>query len=85
MAEALTAQGTSLASSIMENSSTIRSFAFNEESNVSIHDDACIARLVQIFADDRADSERVTLETWKRRGLLARAQELAAALFEDQV
>ena len=62
-----------------------RSFALNEESNVSIHDDACIERLVQIFADDRAVSERVTLEAWKRRGLLAQTQELAAALFEDQV
>ena len=62
-----------------------RSFAFNEESNVSIHDDACIERLVQIFADDRAVSERVTLDGWKRRGLIARAEELVAALFEDQV
>ena len=62
-----------------------RSFAFNEESNVSIHDDACIERLVAIFAEDRAVSERVTLDAWKRRGLFARAQELVAALFEDQV
>jgi cardiolipin synthase len=62
-----------------------RSFAFNEESNVSIHDDACIERLVQIFADDRAVSERVTHQAWKGRGLLARSQELVAALFEDQV
>ena len=62
-----------------------RSFAFNEESNVSIHDRACVARLVRIFADDLAVSDRVTLDGWKRRGVATRAQELVAALFEDQV
>ena len=35
-----------------------RSFAFNEESNVSIHDRACVTRLVTIFNDDLAVSER---------------------------
>ena len=39
----------------------------------------------EIFAEDRAVSERVTLDAWKRRGLVTRAQELVAALFEDQV
>ena len=62
-----------------------RSFAFNEESNVSVHDPACIRRLVAIFAEDIAVSERVVFENWKRRGLIARTQELVAALFEDQV
>jgi len=62
-----------------------RSFAFNEESNVSIHDRACVKRLVEIFADDLAVSEPVTLERWNRRGVAARAQEVVAALFEDQV
>ncbi len=62
-----------------------RSFAFNEESNVSIHDRGCVARLVRIFADDLAVSDRVTLDAWQRRGVVTRAQELLAALFEDQV
>jgi cardiolipin synthase len=62
-----------------------RSFAFNEESNVSVHDQRCIARLVGIFQDDRTVSERVMLEAWRRRGIWARSQELAASLFEDQV
>ncbi len=62
-----------------------RSFAFNEESNVSIHDAACVKRLVTIFAEDLAVSERVTLEEWRKRGVVTRAQELVAALFEDQV
>ena len=62
-----------------------RSFAFNEESNVSLHDPASIRRLTAIFHDDLAVSERVTLDGWRRRGVVARAQETVAALFEDQV
>ena len=65
-----------------------RSFALNEESNVSIHDDACIARHGRRSSPNgiRAASERVTLDAWKRRGLFARAAgKLVAALFEDQV
>ena len=62
-----------------------RSFAFNEESNVSIHDRACVRRLVAIFEEDLAVSDRVTLDAWQRRGVFAKAQELVAALFEDQV
>ena len=38
-----------------------------------------------IFDEDLAVSDRVTLEAWRRRGVFAKAQELVAALFEDQV
>ena len=62
-----------------------RSFAFNEESNVSFHDRRVRRRLVQIFDDDRAVSERVTLDAWSRAACSRRPQELVAALFEDQV
>jgi cardiolipin synthase len=62
-----------------------RSFAFNEESTVSLHDRGCVTRLVAIFAEDLAVSDRVTLDSWRRRGLVARTEELVAALFEDQV
>jgi cardiolipin synthase len=62
-----------------------RSFAFNEESNVSVHDPACIRRMVDIFDEDIAVSDPLTLERWRRRGVIARGQELVAALFEDQV
>ena len=63
-----------------------RSFAFNEESNVSIHDRACVRRLVTIFDDDLAVSEpRHARRVDAPRRLVARAQELVAALFEDQV
>jgi cardiolipin synthase len=62
-----------------------RSFAFNEESNVSVHEPACVARMVSIFRDDVAVSDRVTLDAWRRRGIRARAEEIVASLFEDQV
>ena len=62
-----------------------RSFAFNEESNVSVCDRTCVQRLVAIFEEDLAVSDRVTLEAWRRRGVVAKAQEFVAALFEDQV
>jgi cardiolipin synthase len=62
-----------------------RSFAFNEESNVSLHDRASVERLLAIFDDDLAVSERVTLDAWRRRGVAWRASEVLAALFEDQV
>jgi cardiolipin synthase A/B len=62
-----------------------RSFAFNEESNVSFHDRRLIEELEQIFMDDLAASDRVTLERWRARSVAARAQEIVASLFEDQV
>ena len=61
-----------------------RSFAFNEESNVSFHDRALCGGW-RTLLDDLAVSDRVTLEAWQRRGVLARAQELVASLLEDQV
>jgi cardiolipin synthase A/B len=62
-----------------------RSFAFNEESNVSFHDRALVRQLEESFYADLAVSRRVTLEAWRRRGVLARAQEILASVFEDQV
>jgi hypothetical protein len=44
-----------------------------------------IARLTRIFEEDRDASDVVTLEAWRRRGVVARVQETVAALFEDQV
>jgi cardiolipin synthase len=62
-----------------------RSFAFNEESNVSFMDRALVRRLEATFQDDLAISRRLTLDEWRRRGWLARAQEFIAAFMEDQV
>ena len=62
-----------------------RSFAFNEESNVSFHDRA----LRPADGDDlrrRSGGERAGHpDGLAARGVLAQAQEMVASLFEDQV
>jgi cardiolipin synthase A/B len=61
-----------------------RSFAHNEESNVCVFDRGLGRQLQQIFLDDRTVCEHIELEKWRRRGLWARAQELAAWFLEEQ-
>ena len=61
-----------------------RSFAHNEESNVCVFDRGLGRQLQQIFLDDRAACEHIELEKWRRRGVWARAQELAAWFLEEQ-
>jgi cardiolipin synthase len=62
-----------------------RSFALNEETNLCFHDAAVVTRMREIFEADLARCDRVRLDAWRRRGLVARAGELIAALFRDQV
>jgi cardiolipin synthase A/B len=61
-----------------------RSFAHNEESNVCCFDRALAAELQAIFRDDLNGCQRVTLEAWRRRGGWTRAQELVAAVLQEQ-
>jgi cardiolipin synthase len=61
-----------------------RSFAHNEENNVCCYDRDFACGLHTMFEDDMAGCDRVTLAAWKRRGLLQRTQELAAAFLEEQ-
>lgn len=62
-----------------------RSFGLNEETNVSFYDREPIARLLEIFDEDWPRSKRITLEAWRRRGFLRKAQEAVASLLQDQV
>ena len=62
-----------------------RSFAHNEESNLSFFDPALAAQVTEAFHRDAADCETVTLDAWKRRGLRRRAEEVVAAFLEEQV
>jgi cardiolipin synthase len=62
-----------------------RSFAVNEESTVSFHDRTLVHQMEGMFHEDLSICERVTEAAWRARGLRARAQELVASLFEDQV
>jgi cardiolipin synthase len=49
-----------------------RSLAVNEELNVVIYDRDVARRMEAIFTEDVANSERVTLRSWKRRGIRVR-------------
>ena len=62
-----------------------RSFAHNEENNTCGFDAAVAGQFHQMFEDDVKGSERIGLETWKRRGLWRRAQEVLAAFSEEQI
>jgi cardiolipin synthase A/B len=61
-----------------------RSFAHNEENNVCCHDRGFARQLHELFEADMSGCDRVTLQGWRRRGLWQRAQELVAALLEEQ-
>jgi len=62
-----------------------RSFAHNEESNVCVYDRTVAAAMTAQFTEDAAASVEVRLDAWRRRGLVQRLREVAAAFFEDQV
>ncbi len=62
-----------------------RSFAFNEESNMSSADPDLAQVLERTFLDDLGGCDRVTLKAWKHRGVTERAGEWVAALLQDQV
>ena len=62
-----------------------RSFGLNEESNVAFCDDESIARLLEIFDEDLAQAQPISLEAWRKRGLWRKSQEIVASLLQDQV
>ena len=62
-----------------------RSFALSEETNICFHDPVLVAELDATFQADLGSSQRIDLEDWRKRGLMQRVKELAAALIEDQV
>jgi cardiolipin synthase len=62
-----------------------RSFAHNEESNVCFYDPALAGELERLFLADKPDCQRVDLESWRRRGPLAKVQEFMAAFFQEQI
>jgi cardiolipin synthase A/B len=62
-----------------------RSFSHNEESNVSMSDEAVTAALTRSFEEDLSVSERMTKERWQRRGLPHKAVEMLASFVQDQV
>jgi cardiolipin synthase len=61
-----------------------RSFAHNEETNVCVFDRDLAGWLEATFMDDVAGCSTMTLESWRRRGILSRLQEFVASLLRDQ-
>jgi cardiolipin synthase A/B len=62
-----------------------RSFAHNEESNVCFHDATLVREMEDTFREDLEACTRIEIAAWRHRGLFARAQELLAAFFQEQV
>lgn len=59
------------------------SFAYNDELNLIVYDRSVAQRLVHVFQEDVAVSQRVTYEAWKRRGVAARLLEVLALPIRD--
>jgi cardiolipin synthase A/B len=62
-----------------------RSFAHNDENNVSVYDRAFAAKWEQIFRRDLGICRRVDIKDWRNRGLFTRLRELLFSFFRDQV
>jgi len=62
-----------------------RSFALNQELNLTIYDREIGRRMQQVFATDLSRSAPVTYEAWKRRGLMARVYEFIALPIKNQL
>jgi len=61
-----------------------RSFAHNEKSNIGVFDAGLAQQLRATFAADTAGCARVDVESWRHRGVWARAQEFVAAFLQEQ-
>lgn len=62
-----------------------RSFAHNEESNLSVYDQGLARDYEQQFVLDLEACQRVTLEAWRARGWAQRLGESLARVFAEQV
>jgi cardiolipin synthase len=62
-----------------------RSFALNEELNLTVYDGTLAGRLEAAFFDDLQYSRRITYQDWERRGFRERIFEVFAIPFKDQL
>jgi cardiolipin synthase len=61
-----------------------RSFALNEESNISVHDRDLAGQLETIFFADLSACDRVTLEAWSNRGWKTRVLGAVCVFIKQQ-
>jgi cardiolipin synthase len=62
-----------------------RSFALNQEINLTVYNREIAQRLERIFADDLKYAERVTYEQWQSRSLYERVMEMFAFPIKEQL
>jgi cardiolipin synthase len=62
-----------------------RSFALNEESNISVYEQRLAGQLENIFMEDLKVCKRITLEQWLRRGLKTRILGVLSLILKDQI
>jgi cardiolipin synthase len=62
-----------------------RSFAHNEETSVCVRDARLANQMEQAFVADMRACERIDLDAWRHRGVLAKSLEAVASLLEFQV
>jgi cardiolipin synthase len=62
-----------------------RSFALNQEINLTVYDGALARRLEAIFQEDLKHAKKITYEEWKSRGLFERLFELFAFPVKEQL
>ncbi len=62
-----------------------RSFAHNEENNIAVYDRELAAQWESIFRSDLKDCQQISLEAWRKRGIIRKASELFVALFKSHV
>jgi cardiolipin synthase len=62
-----------------------RSFALNQEVNLTVYDRRIGRTMEQIFADDLAHAKPITLDAWTHRGLKARLYGLLSLPVKDQL
>lgn len=62
-----------------------RSFHLNDEANLNIFDRDFAAVQQRIFNEDKLRSKEITLEAWKARPYLQRAEDFVSGLFRDEL
>lgn len=62
-----------------------RSFALNQELNLTVYDTGLAHRLEEIFQQDLKYSQQVTYEAWQSRGVLTRFFEIFAFPIKEQL
>src|SRR5262245_57390928 len=62
-----------------------RTFDLNDQHKLCVYDRTIARQLQQVFEADLQESQKVTLQTWKRRGVFSKFLEMLAIPIRDQL